>query len=542
MGTLTHITRFWRCGLFAAIAVAAAWLTWQGVTVGDDMGYLFADTRLHAGDGPRVESIAQVFSTQCSHFLHFNGRFLIHSLTQVFLMEGMRWVYVALNALMLALLWLGLCRLIGGRHFGAGTASLTLCMMLMLMPAPGVIWLSLVAFATNYLWPAVLMVWLLVWLRQRLDCGQPLQWWLPALAVLQGALQESFSLPLIGALGLAWLLNRKQKPYLWMALAMLAGAIALLVAPGNYAHASAGGGFSLSVIGHKTLFMLRDSLRTPLPWLAALAAVMACFPRTRTLLKLSQFDRMLLMAIICALLLGVLSYTAVRQLVAPSLLACVLIGQWLIKIARNRPATLRKALSCCGLLLCAVLIAGALAVRGQTQARMNYVLEKAKTSRVIFSPSQGAIYNTFWIYTPLGGMDDDPFRNDLLHIVYDFNTRKGIKRLQNPKAKGLPEIIPVSITCLHRAMTRVEMGTNPLAKADSLRLSAANRKEGTAKAYPLDQVYSLVVTRASNPLPNVTYVDGSHMPFAAVTFADTLCLIVPSDAEIVRLSSKKKKQ
>lgn len=495
-----------------AVAVVAGLLTAQGVCVGDDLGYCFADAKLHGGDGGRVESFFQILTTQVSHFLRFNGRFIVHSLTQMWLMEGFRIAYCVCNGLMFGLLWIGMMRLADLR-FTWRSASLSLLMLLLLFPAPGVICFSLVAFSLNYLWPGVLCVWLLIFIFKRTGEGRPSVWLLLGTFVA-GALQESYSLPLTGALFITFFIYRR-RDLLWYAVAMGVGTLALLLAPGNYAHAAAGGGFAAGVIAHKTLSMLCALLRTPLPLLAALYA--ACFFSRclRAVCRVSVVESLLLAAIICSLLLGVVSFTALRQLVAPSIWSLVILFRIGGRVSGSFTPRYSRIVAGLSLAGCLCLLTGAFMVREETRLRVVSVSEAiADGHGIVWTDNSTASYNA--PYAPLlRGWDDDPFADDLLHIVFDANTRKGLRRMYGGgRLRRMPEIIPVVEDSLRKAG----------------RCLSIRRRVGITEPRPLDAAYSLIIVPNLKKLPKLCDTDGGRLPFASVRLGDTIYMIVPATA------------
>ncbi len=506
------------------VAVAVALLTLQGVTVGDDLGYLFADAQLHAGGGGRVSTLKDVLDTQISHFLTFNGRIIVHSLTQIMLMDGMRWIYALLNGSFFALMWIGVCRLCAAsERISPRVAVCCLFLLWWLMPAPGVIWLSLVAFALNYLWPAVCAVWLLEGINRIFEgrCRRPVLWLL--LAFVCGTLQESFALPLLGGIGLSWLIKRNRR-LLYIGIALLCGAAALLGAPGNYAHASAGGGFSPEVLLHKTLFMLRDLFRTPLPWLALLDISLAFKARTRRLLRPDRMELLLLLSIGCALLLGVLSYTALHQLVAPSLFAVILIGRIGVRVGECFSPRGRQMLAGVALTLTLFLMGAGYLLRMETAERLRRVeTAVARGETILWIDCSGAPYNNPLCSILLRRMDDDPFADDLLHIVFDANTRKGLWRRHSPspEQKKSPEILPVTRDSIRKAGRQLPI----------------RRELGLFPVHPLDARYSLLITQAADTLPDLRFPDDTHLQFASVKMGDTLYLVVPAQAKTVRIKT-----
>lgn len=521
-----HTSTLWLIAII--IFTVAAIFTSQGVVTGDDMGYMFADSRLHAGDGVRVTGLQMIASTQASHFMGFNGRIIVHSITQLMLMPGMRVTYILVNALAVCLLWLLCLKLAYGKSrisppAGAGMISL----LWWLMPAPGVIWFSLAAFAVNYLWGALPALWLMTGIN-RILCDRKYRIWPWAvLAVFTGMVQESFSLPLLVGIAIMWL-TTKRRELMWIALALLAGSALLLLAPGNYAHAAIGGGFAPSVLMHKMSSMCADMIRTPLP-LLCIIYMLALLRRSRPFVSPDNTEKLMLISIACSLLLCCLTYTSLRQLSFPSLLACVLIARIGMRLASGFTRRVRITAAIIMSALTIILWICSFSIRDNTLSRMRTVERLATAGRtLIMIDCAGAPYNGIAAHWPLNRMDDDPFANDLLHIVFDSNTRKGLRRIYNRAGAlaPLPEIIPVSLDSMRRAAAH-------LCVRDTL---------GRFKPRRLDNKYSLIVMPPIHKLPELKYPDSTHMPFASMRIGDTLCLIVPADAEVVLSVPRKKRK
>lgn len=519
--------------LFLVSAAVLAALTSQGIYTGDDMGYMYADPRLHAGTGMRISSLSQILSTQASHFLHFNGRFLVHTLTQIFLMEGMKPVYICLNALAGSLLWLAAGRLAGGKRFSLRVGVCMLAMLWCLMPAPGVLWASLVAFSLNYLWPATIMAWLLVMIKESLERPSPPQGHrlLPAvmLAVLCGASQESFSLPLLGGIGFTWIITRR-RPLLTIAIALFAGTTALLAAPGNYAHADAGGGMGIAAIIHKSAAMLEATLRTPLPLALCAAIVISLRHKSlRWLTRLSPFSLILISLTICALMLGCVSFTALRQLSAPSFAAVILLGRLGIGLSGRLNKKAKNLIAVSGSVILAIYICGALPFRAEACRRWKSVENQARSREKIISVDcSGALYNIPVLRYLYAGMNQDPFADDLLHATFDANTRRGLRRLFMPEAPAslIPELLPAPRENLLRAI-------HTCYQPDTSRILSPRH---------MDKRYSILAIPAPDHLPKVQGEKREKYPFATLRKNDTLLLILPATAEKVKILPEKKQR
>lgn len=505
--------RLLRLLVFVSVAIVAGVLSSQGVVVGDDMGYCFDDSVLHGGDGERVVTLGQIAATQASHFIRWNGRVIVHAIVQLMLMPGMDMVYASLNGLVFALLWLGFCRIVASTYdFSWRIGVCSLGILLWLMPAPGVIWLSLRSFAVNYLWTAALVVWILRDIGSVMS-GRPVRMGLClCLSVLAGAMQESFSMPLLCAVGVMWLVTRDRR-LLYIALALFAGLCLLLVAPGNYARAEMGGGFGLNALAGKATAMAEALAFTPVACLAAIYCGYIFIPRLRRAMRPDAFGALLLVLIAASLALGCLTFTALRQLVAPSLAACLLIGQGASRLmARQRPRR-RTFAAAATLVLTAFLICGGYIARERTAARMDCVVSQAAGgNKVIFADCTDAPYNGFLGGMPFSRLDDDPFEDGLLHIVFDTNTRQGLRRLYFPDGNNCSDNIIVVPAALARlkdeapaAVRRSGPGPVPTVRLDGRYEMLALRLTG-ATVPPLAPHGGRAIHRSAFRLDSLTVV------------------------------------
>lgn len=504
---------------FAAAWIAVAILTYTGACpLGDDLGYCFADSRLHGADGPRVTDLSRIIATQARHYVSWNGRVIVHALVQLMLMPRMDLAYATLNGLAFALLWLGMCRLVAGNPaFSWRTAACVMALLWWLMPAPGVIWLSLRAFAVNYLWPGALCVWLLYYIRRILD-RTPLRLApLLFLALLCGALQESFSLPLIGTVLLLWLVRRDFR-LLAVAAALSAGALVLILAPGNYAHARMGGGFSPEAIAVKASAMLDNLLLTPvlLPLLLYLPA--AFIRKWRRLLRPGVLELGLGAFILFALLLGCMSFTSLRQLEAPSLVACALIGIAGLRICSRLSRPLANLLSVSALTLTAILLAGGFILRSDSARRYASVVAGVKEGRpVVMVDCSRAAYNLPAGAWPFSRLVAEPFDDGLLHIVFDPNTRRGLCRLHAPEGIRDVVIAPATLGDLRRFR--------------DLSLEAVS--QGVGRRVDIDSRYSLVALPGFGSVPKIAGIGKNRNPHrVAISVDGTIVLVMPHNTQL----------
>lgn len=235
----------------AAVAAAFYILNLRTCLYADDYTYSFS-FYLPAW-GQRVSDLRGLFLSQLSHYRVMNGRAVVHSLAQLFLMWG-KPVFNVLNTAAFLGLGLLICR-----HGCGGERPLR--------PAPlfaafGLLWAMTPAFGQSFLWLVgscnylfgiLLILLALLPVTRGLDRGfAPMAGWKAALyfvlSLLAGWTNENNSVALICIFlcCLLWLLVTKQKipAWLWLGLAgSVIGCLLLLLSPGEASRLANSGGF-----------------------------------------------------------------------------------------------------------------------------------------------------------------------------------------------------------------------------------------------------------------------------------------------------------
>lgn len=435
----------------------------QGVATGDDLGYAFADSRLHAADGQKVEGIADIFKTQISHYQTTNGRFIIHSITQFFAALTPRWVFSLFNALVFTLLWWFSCKLIlpGQRYAdrrlsGMGEGMLVLVILWLSIPRPGVTMLSLKAFAINYLWTAAATVGLLLWwrnARQQDMCDHSANKSDVALmafgAMLVGSLQESFSIPVCAGMFMEGCMERFRfgKRRWALAIGYCIGAVIEIAAPGNWIRVASSGGLFHSCSG-----MLQE-LAVSSVTVLALLLILWVFISPGEMIGWCKAHMMLLTIICVAILLAGATFTAIRQLFAPSLFAGLLIGNILLSGRLGRFIRSRTAIAG----MCVILVGmlgGGWAVRQKAARQYASLIEQASSGKgILWVDASDNLYNREYslpgCVSPmlfLSRFNDDPMEGGDLKYLYDGYTKRGFSRLYSPGGakEAVSTILPAS--------------------------------------------------------------------------------------------------
>ena len=181
------------------------WLMCQfSISVGDDLGYMFTDTALHKADGKLIESIFECFSTQANHYFSTNGRFLVHTATHFFTAIADLDLYRITNTMMFGILWLLIAIFIKPKHtnWNYFICLIALFMLWVFTPDAGTTMLSLVAFATNYMWSAVAYLGFIILLKTTEEKEYKFKSYYhlyiaySIISLIVGSLHESYSIPI----------------------------------------------------------------------------------------------------------------------------------------------------------------------------------------------------------------------------------------------------------------------------------------------------------------------------------------------------------
>lgn len=425
---------------FLLIAGAFFLLDCQSVPIGDDLGYMFTDTAHHLGDGRRATSVSDITATISSHYMTTNGRFIVHWISMFFLnIAGHFWFCLA-NSIVFLLTVLFFYRLFKLETPTTGSGIILASVILFsCVPIPGVTWLSLVCYSVNYLWTAMVSLWIISVfetecsnVRGDFERGMSKKIQLLLGSIIAGSLQESFSLPLSAGLFLYWLINRKSL-YRRDKLTIIAywiGTIICCVAPGNLNHASQGGGFGFQAILHKFLALVIDIPKTaPVILIWFLVMTIGLIVWRKSTLKFIRNNIILNVSIIAAILLASLTFTSFRQLTFPSIMSGIIIVRYLrvILSKKNIRGLYNRIASDCGLLIFLVVFAGSWSFREVTSLKIHSLHEQAAEGKHIT------------VYNNSDNSENSPLKRITLNfdfrrlpLIFDGYTKRGLSRLYSP--------------------------------------------------------------------------------------------------------------
>lgn len=225
-----------RAIFFIVIGVAFYLLDRFSLFYIDDYDYAFK-----FGTYERIQSLKDIFVSQCDHYMLRNGRFLVHCVVQLFCgIVGVEWFRIFNTLFFVAFCGLTTRLICGTKQASIMWYSLTAFVIWIFMPQIGRTILGNIACGVNYHWVGVANLFFLL-LYEKLGKQQTSQSLLlnigyGVLGVIIGSLQESFSIPIAGAFFIYYCFNYKQfkGSIAWLICGYWLGSIAVVLAPGNF--------------------------------------------------------------------------------------------------------------------------------------------------------------------------------------------------------------------------------------------------------------------------------------------------------------------
>ncbi len=457
----THVNKaVWLCLALIFMGVTFFVVDMQTVPVGDDLGYMFTDSAHHLGDGHRVRTLSDINWTLTSHYLTTNGRFIVHWLAMFFLnIAGKTWFCLS-NTLVFLLTLFCFARLCIQRSRMTAGKLVTLTLLVWIaVPFPGTTWLGLICYATNYLWTAAATLLILVFIEDAAS-GETYKGFsgalnykvfsytaLSLLFIVFGSMQESFSLPMSAGLLSLWIKEGRTfgRIRCWATVCYWIGTAVCTFAPGNMGHAAQGGGFTVDAVINR-IAALFSALLTECPVVIPVLVVFILL----VILKPGDVKRfilqniLLLTALVTALILACLTFTAARQLTFPMLLTAILgVRALMIIIGADRLQLFLNNIGVpYGVILYSICFIGAWCLREETSQRFSELHTQAERGErcVVFrrpSTTERVLSKIFGRY----GYAQLP-------VIFDRYTKQGLSRLYSADEKRdyimavLPETLP----------------------------------------------------------------------------------------------------
>lgn len=221
---------------FIVVGVAFYMLDRFNLFIVDDYHYTY-----NFVTGNPIGTLKDIIESQCDHYIHHNGRFLVHCVVQLFCgILGVEWFRI-FNTIMFVLFCAMTTRLVCGTYRAPITwYVITTFIIWLFIPRIGFTILGNISFCVNYLWAGVASLAFILEVQKINNDDKSKSFAsnisLSVLGAIIGSLQESFSIPISGALFFFFCfnINKFRGPIVWLVCGYWLGSIALVVAPGNF--------------------------------------------------------------------------------------------------------------------------------------------------------------------------------------------------------------------------------------------------------------------------------------------------------------------
>ena len=276
-----------------------------------------------------VSSIKDAFISQIQDYQTANGRFIVHFIVQCFCGVWGIEIFRVANTLVFVLFCAGLIKLIRF-HFGLQPTDkyLIIFSLFCLLPISGSLLWGAIAYAVNYLWPSCAIVWLLylyVNLQTKQDSSPLiLKICICLAAFIVGALQESFSIGISGALFLYYCFHLKELKgnIAWLVIGFWIGSCFLIFAPSNFLRVETTSNFN--ILGYLSRFA--HSIFDLKIFFLLLLILCICYVKSKHICIrfIQQHSLWFTAMLINILFAGLVAYTEKRQMTSVELFSFIL--------------------------------------------------------------------------------------------------------------------------------------------------------------------------------------------------------------------------
>ena len=301
----------------------------------DDYGFSTLNELRIDEDGQRylvhvkpVLNLADAVKSQQAAYHDYNGRFLIHTLSQWFNSMDGTTLPIIVNTLSWALLITCFVLLSFGRkRLDWAWLIIAFAVLWLTMPNSLHMMIGSITAAADYLWTGAVSLLLLLVFQNITRNDKPSSWpkvlLIGIFALIAGAMQESFSIGISAGLLVYALAHRKtMSRQAWVLVGCyIIGTALVALAPANFKRSD--------MLGHMVRwYVTTDLLRAPVVPLTLLIGVVALFVKPAAVFKILNRNTVLIVAIVVNVLFAILvAYTGTWQLTCVLLMCAILLLQ-----------------------------------------------------------------------------------------------------------------------------------------------------------------------------------------------------------------------
>lgn len=318
--------------IFLVIVLIGFYLLYRfSLFTADDYGYSFIHGSIN-GEYIPIDSLADAIKSNMYDYIHWNGRFIIHTITSYFCGTFGINTFRIINSVVFTLLIAGLIKLVRS-EFGYNPTDkyIILLLLFVLMPVPGHIFLGHIAMVTNYLWTACAIIYFIILynkiIKSKANYNTIINTLLFITGIIAGSLQESFTIGISGALFLYYCFHTKEfrGSILWLVIGFWIGTCIVTLAPGNFER--------LTVENTQTKFVGLQKYINQFAHLILssklfpsyiIVSVILFFKNKKFITAFSNKNKIYLIAILLNSIIVTMVYTGARQLTCIELFSLIL--------------------------------------------------------------------------------------------------------------------------------------------------------------------------------------------------------------------------
>ena len=273
-----------------------------------------------------VMSFGDAVKSQQAAYMDYNGRYVIHTLSQWFNGTKSDGFVAIFNTLFWALLLACFTLLgFGRKRITVSNVVIAFAVLWLTMPNALVMMLGSVTASADYLWTSAVNLFVLL-LFERLVCNNKhlsvaRLMAVSVVAFIAGAMQESFSIGIaVGLMAYAIMYRKQMSRAAWcLVIFYLIGAVTITFAPANFRRSD--------MMGHFVRwYLFKDLLRVPVVSLTLLTVVVTLMVRPRVEIDVLKHNAVIMIALVVNVLFALfVAYTGPWQLTCISLLCAVLL-------------------------------------------------------------------------------------------------------------------------------------------------------------------------------------------------------------------------
>lgn len=209
--------------------------------INDDYYYVYIMKDGFFGNGiyEPIKNFRDIIQSQIWAYHNHNGRFIIHTIVQAFCGIWGKHSFQIVNSLIFVFLHIGFCKAISNLRNSKLIEPISFLFILFFTPLIGITFLGNISCSVNYLWSSCAIVWYILLIQNKkwnFNGNYIRLLFVGIVSFICGALQESFSIGIVGALGLFVLLSKFkiEKTKYILILSFVLGCSILVFAPGNF--------------------------------------------------------------------------------------------------------------------------------------------------------------------------------------------------------------------------------------------------------------------------------------------------------------------